>query len=115
MIRTVRELAELMNLDVMAGEGGLDNPVSGMYICDLLSWVMGKAQEGDMWVTIQGHVNIVAVALLTVVSCIVVCESAEVMDQTISKANDENIPLLRSELTAYRLAERYIALTNGAL
>ena len=104
MALSVKELTETLNLKIIAGENGLANTVKNVYIGDLLSWVMGNATEGDAWITIQGHVNIAAVALLTNVSCVIVCESAEVAAQTIEKANLEDIPLLTSELPAYELA-----------
>ena len=113
MLMSVSEFAEKMNLEVVAGEGGLKNKIKGVYIGDLLSWVMGRAKEGDAWITIQGHVNIVAVALLAVVSCIVVCESAEVSEQTIEKANIEDIPILTGKLPAYETARNYFKYVEG--
>ena len=111
---TVRDFAEQMGLRVVAGEGGLDGAVTGMYMGDLLSWVIGKAKEGDAWVTIQGHVNIVAVALLTVVSCIIVCEAAEINEQTIIKANEEDVPILAGQLPTFETALKYITITQSA-
>ena len=108
MALTVKEFAEKLNLKVAAGEKSLGNEIKGMYIGDLLSWVMGKAKEGDAWITIQGHLNIVAVAMLTSVSCIIVCESAEVNDQTVERADAENIAILTSSLNAFELANEYI-------
>lgn len=100
----VRELISTLELELIAGEGGVDNAITGVYICDLLSWVMANLQAGNIWVTIQTHVNVLAVALLAEASCIIVPEAAEIDSQTINKANEEEIPLLRSRLSAYDLA-----------
>lgn len=109
---SVKELQEKLDLTLVAGKDGLDNQVNRMYIGDLLSWVMGKAKEGNIWVTIQGHINIVAVAALTGVSCIVIAEGAQADENTIEKANNEGVPVFITKLTAFELAERFVKL-NG--
>lgn len=103
---TVLELVEELQLEVLAGENGLQENINGVYVCDLLSWVMSKLEKGNCWITIQTHVNIVAVALLGEASCILIPENAQVDDNTIVKANAEDIPLLRSSLNAYQLAKK---------
>ncbi len=100
----VNDLIKLLELELIAGEGGLENTISGVYIGDLLSWVMAHLQAGNIWITIQTHVNILAVALLADASCIIIPEYAEIDSQTIEKANYEGIPLLRSKFSAYQLA-----------
>ena len=60
----VRELVEKLNLKVYSGESGLDNEITGGYTSDLLSDVMGFAKDGQIWVTLQTHKNIMAVATL---------------------------------------------------
>ncbi len=102
----VSDLIKLLELELIAGEGGLDNTISGVYIGDLLSWVMAHLQAGNIWITIQTHVNILAVALLADASCIIIPEYAEIDSQTVEKANHEGIPLLRSKHSAYQLAIR---------
>lgn len=101
---TVKHLVEKLDLKVVAGEEGTDKRVEGAYICDLLSWVMSHAEKGNVWITVQTNVNIVAVAVLTEVSCIIVPENIEIDNQTIHKANQEGIPLLSSTLSGYQLA-----------
>jgi predicted transcriptional regulator len=81
-----------------------------MYIGDLLSWVMGRAKQGSAWVTIQGHVNIVAVAELKEVACVIVAEDAEIAQDTADKADAEGIPLLRTERDAFSVAKAFCAL-----
>ena len=101
---TVKEIMERLELKIAAGEGGLEKEIQGVYICDLLSWVMSHAQKGNVWITVQTNINIVAVAVLTEVGCIIIPEEMEIDPQTIEKANKENIPIFTSALSAYELA-----------
>lgn len=110
---TVSEICKRLGLVSLTGEGGLEREVSGVYICDLLSWVMAHAQKGDIWITIQSHTNIVAVASLLELSCIIICEDAEIDDDTIKKAADEDIPIISSKKSAFELAKDLIELGIG--
>ncbi|MDR0958071.1 MAG: AraC family transcriptional regulator [Clostridiales bacterium] len=104
MNKTVKELSEILEAEVVAGAGGLSGVVTDVYICDLLSWVMGRAPAESIWITIQGHVNIIAVAALAEIYCIVVAEGAEIAPETIAKANEQDIVILKSDKSAYELA-----------
>lgn len=97
-------IIEELNLDIIAGFNGIDKDVNGVYIGDLLSLVMARAQDKDVWITIQTHVNIVAVATLVNMSAILIAEGMDIDADTIKKANSVNMPLLRSNDTAYELA-----------
>lgn len=105
---TVMEICDRLDLKPITGECGLDREVSGAYICDLLSWVMAHAQKGDVWITIQSHSNTIAVASLLELSCIIICEDAEVEEDTVKKAIDEEIPVLSSAKSAFELAKGLI-------
>lgn len=82
-----------------------DCEVTGCYIGDLLSWVMSKAQPGDVWITVQTNVNILAVAALTEVCCIVVPENIVVDEPTVLKAESQGINILKSDKTSFQLAK----------
>ena len=79
----------------------LGTEVTGGYASDLLSCVMAKAQAGNVWVTIQGHPNIVAVASLLDLAGIIVAEGMSIDAATLEKAEEENIPILTTSLTTY--------------
>ena len=66
---TVKEMAEACGWKLLAGEEGQDNEVDGCYVGDLLSWVMGRAQAGNVWLTVMGNLNAIAVAALADTSC----------------------------------------------
>lgn len=102
----VSELAKKLNMEVVTNPGFEDRDVSGCYIGDLLSWVMGKAKPGDAWITIMSNMNIVAVATLTDAACIILCEGVMAESAVVDKANTEGIIILRSREDAYSLACR---------
>lgn len=102
---TVKEAAHRLGFEILAGEQGLDTPISCVYCCDLLSFAMGRAPESSAWVTVMGNVNAVAVASLTDVSCIVLAESAQADDQALQKANTEGIPILSSKNSVFETAK----------
>lgn len=101
---TVKELAEKIGLSFVTAENLRSKEVRGCYIGDLLSWVMGRAEGMSAWITIMNNVNIVAVAALTDVSCIILAEGVTVADDVKEKAESQNVTILSSEKTAYELA-----------
>ena len=110
----VRKLVEEFNLKVIAGEQGLDREVKGGYCGDLLSDVMAKAPIGCVWLTIQGHLNIVAVAVLREMAAIVITGGREPDLETVQKANQEQLPVLTSPFSAFELTGRLYTLGVGA-
>lgn len=101
MMVTVRDVVEQLKLKVVAGENGLGREVSGGYVGDLLSCVMAKAGAGNVWVTVQGHPNVVAVATLVGISAIIVVENTRVDQGTVDKAEQENVPLLTTGRSSF--------------
>ncbi len=101
---TVKTLSELLECNCIAGHGGLERPVTGGYIGDFLSWVMGRAEENSAWITVMGNINAVAVALLADVSCIILCDSAPLDEDARLRAEENDIPVLTSSQTAFALA-----------
>ncbi len=97
---TVKEFAEKLNLKVLSMPDG-DREVTGGYAGDLLSWVMGKAPSDAAWFTIMSNVNIVAVAMLRDVAAIVVCEGAEIGEDVIARASEQDVNLLVSDKGIY--------------
>lgn len=102
----VKDLADKLDLRLISGEEGLKNNVEGAYCCDLLSWVMAHGSKNDAWITVQIHPNIVAVASLLEMSCIIIPESIEVEPVTIDKSNQESIPILQSRDNAYLICSK---------
>ncbi|RJQ08233.1 MAG: serine kinase [Bacillota bacterium] len=106
----VSDVVEALGLQVAAGEAQLSREVLGGYCGDLLSDVMARAKPKDVWITIQGHQNIVAVAVLTEISGVIVCGNVEPEKDTLDRADREGIPILRTSMTAFGVAGRLAAL-----
>lgn len=106
----VNELAEAMGLKPLALSDG-EREIDGCYVGDLLSWVMGRAQSGNVWVTIMSNVNIVAVATLADVACVVLAEGVTVGDDVTAVAKAKGVNLFTTDLTAYEIAAKVAALT----
>jgi predicted transcriptional regulator len=102
----VREIQGLFGLEVAAGRDGLDREVTGGYCGDLLSDVMANSTNGDVWLTIQSHKNILAVAVLKELAGIILVNGRLPDEDTKAKAEEEGIPILLSPLTAYQMAGR---------
>ena len=100
---TVSGLKEALNLTAFALPQG-ERDVRGGYAGDLLSWVMGRAQADDAWLTIMSNPNIVAVATLTDVSCIILCEAVAPDAGVVDLAAQKGINLLGSESSAFSLS-----------
>jgi predicted transcriptional regulator len=81
-----------------------DREISGVYIGDLLSWVMGNASSGDVWITIMSNINILAVATLTDCSAVILAEGVTLEDDIIKTANEKGINILYSDKSAYDTA-----------
>ncbi|ADL68634.1 DRTGG domain-containing protein [Thermoanaerobacterium thermosaccharolyticum] len=89
---------------LVAGSGGIEKEISNVYVCDLLSFVMSHVKSGSAWITIQTHVNVVAVALMTEISCIIICEGEKLDENAKVKADEENIPVISFSGTSYDAA-----------
>ena len=100
---TVLSLKETLHLTTFALPQG-ERQVRGGYAGDLLSWVMGKAEADDAWLTIMSNPNIVAVATLTDVSCIILCEGVVPDAGVAALAAEKEINLLGSEESVFALA-----------
>lgn len=106
----VGEMAEQADLDVKAASDSLDTEVTGGFAADLISTVMAKAKEGNVWVTWHVHPNIVAAALAVKLSAIVLIQGRQPEEETIQKAQQEGIPILVSKLPAFETIGRLHAL-----
>ena len=64
MHMTIEQVARELDWKILNRETGLDREVTGGYVSDLLSDVMGHTSEGELWITLQSHANVVAIASL---------------------------------------------------
>lgn len=100
------EIVDELGLRVASGASHLDVEVTGGYTSDLLSCAMAGAAQGNLWITLQGHLNIVAVASLNELAGVIVTEGKPVSAETVTKAGEEGVVLLLTPLTSYEVAGR---------
>ncbi|MBW1641720.1 MAG: serine kinase [Deltaproteobacteria bacterium] len=100
----VKDIVNRFGLEVLSGKEGLDQKVMGGHCGDLLSEVMGNAPVGCVWLTVQGHQNIVAVATLREMAAVIITGGQTPDPENIKKADTENIPILLYPGLAFDLA-----------
>lgn len=81
-----------------------EREINGAYIGDLLSWVMGRAKADNIWITIMSNLNVIAVASLSDVSCVLLSEDVMLDDELIKTANQKGINVLTTSLATYEAA-----------
>ena len=104
------KIVEKLQLTVKTGADLLDKEIKRGYVSDLMSDVMANANEGDLWVTLQIHQNIVAVAVMKSLGGIILINGREPEADTVQKAEAEGLPILISDMHAFELVERLFEL-----
>ena len=107
---TVNELAQHKGFTAVAMPDG-EREIKGVYIGDLLSWVMGRAKADDAWITIMSNINIVAVASLADTACVILAEGVGLDASVVETANAKGVNILTAEMPAYETATAIGALT----
>jgi hypothetical protein len=102
----LEEICQALSLETCTAGGKLKREVTGGYASDLLSCVMAKAQAGNVWVTLQAHPNIVAVASLLNLTGIIITEGVDPDEATRTKAEEEGVPLLKTPLTTFAVVSK---------
>ena len=102
---TVKQLIDICGFTAAALPDP-DREVSGVYIGDLLSWVMGRASADEAWITIMSNRNIVAVATLADTACTILAEGVSPDEGVADLATEKGINILQSDLSAYEIALR---------
>ncbi|UCC41223.1 MAG: serine kinase, partial [Candidatus Aminicenantes bacterium] len=109
----LKEIIEKLQLKGLAGQENVDVEVTGGYTSDLLSDVIANSKEGYLWITLQTHQNIIAVAKLKDLSGIIIVNNREPDEDTLQKAKEENVPLLVSEEMAYEVSGKLYELISS--
>lgn len=105
----VFDLLALLDAENKTPDVSLDREVTCGYTCDLLSWVMAHGDEGMAWVTVQTHMNVVAVAVLADMACVIMPENIDMEDESLKKAEEEGLAILKTGLSAYAICGRMAA------
>jgi len=99
----ISEIIKQLNLTVIAGKEGIENEITGGYTSDLLSDVMGNIKDGNIWVTLQTHKNVMAIASLRDVSAVVLVKGLKPDADMLEKANEEGIPVLGTDEETFEI------------
>lgn len=110
---TVKELTEKLNLTVFCGEENLETEIKGGYVSDLLSDVMGFAKEGNVWVTLQTHKNVIAIASLKELACVLLVKGNKPDDDMLEQAKEEGIPVLGTTEQTFETAGKIFELIKA--
>jgi hypothetical protein len=104
------ELIQKLNLGIRSAKANLDREVTGGYASDLLSDVIANGKEGNIWVTLQVHHNIVAVASMKDLAGIILVNGREPEQETVEKAEAENLVIMVTEMPAFELVGKLYGL-----
>lgn len=105
-------IVENLSLEVKSGRDNLQNDVTGVYISDLLSDVMANAKDGNIWITLQTHLNIVAVAGLKNLSGIIIIGNRQIQGDVLQKAESEKITVMSTPLLTFEVAGKLYQMLN---
>ena len=109
---TIKELCSKTDLKLVVGENFSDREVSGAYACDLLSWVIGRAEEGEALITVMTNVNVIAVAVMADLSCVILSEGVKLDENALQKAIQNEVPVLSSEKDTYEVCAMLSEILN---
>jgi hypothetical protein len=99
-----------LDLEIKSGGSGVDVEISTGYVSDLMSDVIANAGEGALWVTMQVHINVVAVASMKSLAGIILVNGRQPEADTLAKAHEEKIPLFVSSLSAFEIVGKLYAM-----
>jgi len=97
----VKDIITILNLKVFGGSQGLNRPITGGYTSDLLSDVMGHAENGRVWITLQTHKNVIAIASLKELAAVILIKGLEHDGDMLAQAEEEGIPVLGTDDQAF--------------
>lgn len=101
------ELKDMLRLDQLTNDDTPPKEISAGYTCDLLSWVMAHGgNRGMAWITVQTHMNVVAVATLLDMACVILPDSITLEPDALQRANEEGVIVFKSSMSAYEICGR---------
>ena len=111
--KSLDQLTKDLDIEILTNINLPESVITSVYISDLLSDVMGKAETGNVWITSQTHKNIVAVASLKELSSILICSDRSISKEVIEHANNENVIILYSQKSTFELVGELYAYLKG--
>ncbi len=109
----LQEIVNELSLNVKSCNDGLQKDVTGGYVSDLLSDVLANSRKGSIWITLQTHPNIIAVANVKGLSGILIVGGRELQKETLEKAEAEKITIMTTPMSAFETAGKIYQLLNN--
>lgn len=109
----VAELIKKFELQIFSGYAGLENEISGGYVSDLLSDVMGCAREKQVWITLQTHRNVLAIASLKDLAAVILVKGLQPDEDSLKHSEEEGIPLLGTKMETFEIAGKIYTELNA--
>ncbi|MBS3775579.1 MAG: serine kinase [Bacteroidales bacterium] len=103
----VSDLVNNLGLVVYSGKKGLERSIKGGYASDLLSDVMGNAKEGQVWVTLQTHKNVAAIASLKDLAAVILVKGNRPDEDTAQHSDEEGVPVLGTDQNAFEITGQF--------
>lgn len=107
---TLNELLEETGWTLATEGADLEKEIEGAYCGDLLSWVMGNGEPGQAWITVQIHMNSIAVAKLREFSCVILADNAALTEEVSARAEEEDLAIIESHIPVFETAKALVEL-----
>jgi predicted transcriptional regulator len=101
-----------LSLEVKSPGNGIEKEISGVYVSDLLSDVMANSKEGNIWITLQTHMNVVAVASMKGLAGIIIVGGRKIPDDVLEKAESEKVTVMAASSPAFEVAGKLYELLS---
>jgi hypothetical protein len=111
---TLGEMASLLRLEAVT-TGDQTRVITGAYVSDMLSDVLGKASQGQVWLTMQGHQNVAAVASMLNLAAVVITGGRVPSPELLDRARQENVVLYLTDMPTFEASGRLFALSSRKL
>jgi hypothetical protein len=108
----LNSIQEQLGLRLLTADTGLEDDVNGAYASDLLSDVIANSKEAQLWITLQTHQNVVAVAKLKDHAGIIIVNNREPEEETLRKANEEGVTIFQTPDSAFIISGRLYRVLN---
>lgn len=109
----LKDIVERLELEVLTETASLDIDIRGGYASDLLSDVIANSREGDLWITLQTHQNVIAVAKLKDLCGILLIGGRKPDPATLAKAEEENVPVVGTTGRTFETSGKIYGMLKG--
>ena len=99
----ILEIIKELNLTVLSGGDFLDRDISGGYVSDMLSDVLANSKKGNIWITLQTHLNVISVASIKELSGIIIVNGRKPEEDSLKKAEDEKVIIMSTDAGAFQI------------